>query len=50
MTDMANRLDRVIDEAIAGNRIVGAVVLVMQDGKRPIIAPQVWPTGKPSDQ
>lgn len=32
MTDMGARLDRVIDEAIAANRIVGTVVLVARQG------------------
>jgi CubicO group peptidase (beta-lactamase class C family) len=32
MTAMEARLDRVIDEAIAGNRIIGAVILVARNG------------------
>lgn len=31
--DMAQRIDRVVDDAIEGNKIVGAVILVLRDGE-----------------
>ena len=46
MADWETRLDRVMDEAIAANRIVGGVLLVQRNGESSIGGRPGWPIGE----